>query len=200
MSYAFFKGDIHFFFMLPSFYLKYEWLMPYRISQTLCSRGHLAKISFSILDDMKMHRWIWNSIRETNVMENIKSREIYKPILLSNPKPSRMPRRLPLGILLGIHIFMYWNLVLKLNVRGRKAKNYIPEKMSLLILLSPVCLWPKVPNESFAAKLCCIPFILFRRKNMSAELWPMQSSIGNVAHDIWHVTRPDKWHVKYIVL
>ena len=36
----------------------------------------LAKISFSILGDMEMHKWLWKCITEKNVMENIKSREI----------------------------------------------------------------------------------------------------------------------------
>ena len=35
-----------------------------------------ANIFFSILGDMNMHKWLWKCITKTNVMENIKSREI----------------------------------------------------------------------------------------------------------------------------
>ena len=51
----------------------------------------LAKISFSMFGYMEMHKWLWKCITETNVMENIKCGEIYKPIILSIPKPSRTP-------------------------------------------------------------------------------------------------------------
>ena len=41
---------------------------------------------------------------------------------------------------------------------------------------------------------------LILKKNGLAEFFPMQSSTGNVTHDMCYVTRPDKWHVKYNVL
>ena len=31
-----------------------------------------ANISFNILGDMEMHKWLWKCITEANVMENIK--------------------------------------------------------------------------------------------------------------------------------
>ena len=37
---------------------------------------NLYYISFSILGDMEMHKWLWKCITETNVMENIKWGEI----------------------------------------------------------------------------------------------------------------------------
>ena len=49
-------------------------------------------------------------------------------------------------------------------------------------------------------KFCCSQFTQFLRKNISAEFWPIQSFIGNVKRDICHVTRWDKWHLKYNVL
>ena len=33
-----------------------------------------------------------------------------------------------------------------------------------------------------------------KEKNVLAEFWPMQSYIGSKTCEIWHVTRPDKWH------
>ena len=37
---------------------------------------NVANISFSILGDMEMHKWLWKCMTETNVMENIKWVEI----------------------------------------------------------------------------------------------------------------------------
>ena len=85
----------------------------------------LEKInSFCILGDMEMHKWLWKRISETNVMEYIKSGEILKPIISSIPKPSRTPWPPPLRILLGIHVFIYWNWTSKFKVRDRKSKNF----------------------------------------------------------------------------
>ena len=38
----------------------------------------------------------------------LEATNITKPIFLSIPKPSHTPRPPPLGILLGIHVFLYW--------------------------------------------------------------------------------------------
>ena len=45
-----------------------------------------AKISFSIWGDMNMHKWLWKCRTETNVMENIKSWDIWKPINFFHPQ------------------------------------------------------------------------------------------------------------------
>ena len=51
-------------------------------------------------------------------------------------------RGCPLGILLGIHIFIYWILISKLKVNGRKANNFISEKtVSLKTLITSLALF-----------------------------------------------------------
>ena len=163
--------------------------------------------------------------------------------------PSRAPQPPPLGI-----FFVYWNLILKLKVKDRKARNFISSHLIkrnvslkthtnilsffvsdlkyqmkvLQVELHQSYSWSQdrrsmdyseenhianwliatgeeknsslIKISSWTQNLVIVSSFNFKEKNLSAEFWPMQSSIGNVPHYICHVTCPDKWHVKYNVL
>ena len=85
---------------------------------------------FYCFSDMEMYKWLWICITDTNVMKNIKSGELWKPIMFAIPKPSRTPQPPPLGILLGIHVFMSGNLTNKSRLKDKtKSKNFIFDKV-----------------------------------------------------------------------
>ena len=111
-------------------------------------------------------------ITGTNVMENIKLGEI--------PKPSRTHRPPPLVILLGIHVFIYWNLILKIKVKDRKAKNFISEKtVSLRTLITSFPFF--VSDLKYQMKVLSVEWhqsYSWSQDRMSLEYW-VENQIAN---------------------